>query len=326
MAANSVIYANTRAYSAYSSMLTEERYQRLLDCADGKELKKCLTEFGFEGETTDEMFTRAISDIYAYLNEGAPIEGVKLAILKKNDYHNAKVMAKCKYTRREITDDLLYLQGSVDVKRMKDCVLNDEYYLLPKPMQKALSEIDLRFSKGERTGRIIDILLNKATYEDIFATLGGKYPEMAEVFRAEVDFMNLSVALRVRKNGLDLSVLKDEWISGGSLSYADLEKITKDSAEEVALALRLAENRDMIVDAMKETDSDSFIDFERACDNYIIGLLKPYKNQTESYMLFYGYVLAKLYELKNVRIVCGGVKAGKDKSEIRAKLRDLYVG
>jgi vacuolar-type H+-ATPase subunit C/Vma6 len=307
-------------------MLTAERYQRILDCNGVAEVKKCLSEFGFEGETTDEMFTRALDGIYAYLTEGSPLETVRRAIVKKNDYHNAKVMAKCKYTRRQITADLLYPYGDVDVKRMEECVMNDEYALLPAPMAKALSEVDLRFSKGERSGRLIDCLLNQAMYEDIFATLGAKYGELAEVYQAEVDFANLSVALRIRKNGLPMSVLNEEWIGGGSLKKADFDKVIHASVEEAALALRNSKLKEIIVSALQETEKDAFIDFEKLADNYVITLLKKYRNDNGHYMMFYGYVLARLYELKNVRIAVGGVKAGKDKNETRAKLRDLYVG
>ena len=104
MSVTSVIFANTIAYSSFSSMLTPEKYQRLTDCANTAELKKCLSEFSYEGNTLDEMFAHASDGIYSCLNANSPVETVRLALLKKNDYHNAKVMAKCKYTRREISD------------------------------------------------------------------------------------------------------------------------------------------------------------------------------------------------------------------------------
>ena len=61
------------------------------------------------------------------------------------------------------------------------------------------------------------------------------------------------------------------------------------------------------------------------CMDETIALLKKYRGDTSHYMAFYGYVLARFYELKNVRIVCAGVKAGTDREQIKAKLRILYV-
>ena len=168
-------------------MLTAERYQRLSDCADNAELKKCLSEFGYTGDTVDGMLSRAADEIYAYLNDGSPIDTVRRVLLKKNDYHNAKAMVKCKYARREITPELLYPHANIDLSVMKECVLNDEYARLPAPMARALSQIDLRFSKGERSGRVADAVLTRATYEDIFGTLGKNYAELKEVFAAEVE-------------------------------------------------------------------------------------------------------------------------------------------
>lgn len=326
MSVDSVIYANTGAYSRAASMLTAERYQRLLDCKDVAELKKCLTEFGYEGSNVDEMFSHALDGIYADLESDSPIDCVRAALLKKNDYHNAKVMAKCKYTRREVTDGLLYPYGNIPSSHLKECVLNDEYGSLPLPMSEALEEIDLRFSQGERSGKLIDELLNKGMYRDIFRTLGGKYGDLKEVFQAEVDFLNLSVALRLRKNGLPMSELQAEWIDGGTLSDELAGVIVTGKEEEIANAFRGVKYRGSVEIALAESEKDAFIDFERLCDDYILSLLKRYRNEAEHYMLFYGYILARLYELKNVRIICGGVRAGKDRCEIKEKLRGLYVG
>lgn len=326
MSVSSVIYANTRAYSRTSSMLTAERYQRLLDCADMTELKKCLVEFGYEGDTVDEMFARALDGIYAELEKESPIDDVRAAILKKNDYHNAKAMVKCKYTRRPITDELLYPYGNLAAAEMKECLLNDDYDSFPLPMSEALSEIDLRFSQGERSGRLVDELLNRGMYRDIFQTLGGKYGDLKEIFQAEADFSNLSVAFRIRKNGLPVSELQAEWIDGGTVSQALAEKIVAGSEESVFDAFHDEKYREIVSVAWREREKDAFVDFERLCDDYIIERLKSYRNEAEHYMLFYGYILARLYELKNVRIICGGMRAGKGKKEIQGKLRSLYVG
>lgn len=325
MSVNSVIFANTGAYASFGSLLTTERYQRLLDCENTADLRKCLLEFSYEGGSIDEMFSNALNGIYGYLNENSPVEKVRLALVKKNDYHNAKVMAKCKYTRREITPDLLYPYGDVDTAKMQEWVLNDDYSLLPLPMGEALSEIDLRFSKGERTGKIIDELLTKAMYRDIFSTLGWRYGELKGVFQAEVDFSNMSVALRARKNGLPESALSEEFIEGGKLDYAQVSALYSGTEETLVNVLRDTPYREHAIAALKEIEDDALVDYEREADDFIIDMLKPYKNENGNYMLFYGYVLARLYELKNVRIVCGGVKAGKPKDEIRAKLRKLYV-
>ncbi len=328
MGGSSVIYANTGAYVALNGMLTAERYQRLLDCADDGELAKRLSEFGFEGERADDMLSRAQDAVYAYLDERSPVPAVRAALLKKNDYHNAKVMAKCKYARRTDFGALLYPHGGIDAEKMKEWVIKDDYSLLPGPMAAALADIDLRFAKGERNGRVVDCRLNRAMYEDIFGTLGHMYGEMKDVFRAEADLSNVSAALRVRRDGLGESDLREEFLPGGKIPYQTLCILLTGTPEKVRDAFSYGaqeEYRDIVSDAMNEAEKGAMPDFERVSDNFIIRMLRRYKNSNSHYMMFYGYVLARLYELKNIRMICVGVRAGEEKGKILAKLRETYV-
>lgn len=328
MGVSSVIYANTGAYVALNGMLTAERYQRLIDCTGDAELQKRLSEFGFEGDTTDEMLSRALDEVYAYLDERSPVEGVRAALLKKNDYHNAKVTMKCKYARREDFGALLYPHGGIDTDKMKEWVFKDDYSLLPRPMAAALADIDLRFSKGDRSGRVVDCRLNRAMYEDIFQTLGAGHGEMKGVFRAEADLCNVSAALRVRVNGLREADLAEEFLPGGQIPFDTLRVLLDGTPERVRDAFShgaAEEYRDIVSDAMSEAEKGAMPDFERVSDNFIIRVLKKYKDSNSHYMMFYGYVLARLYELKNIRIVCAGVRAGEPKKKIHAKLRETYV-
>lgn len=325
MGVNSVIFANTSASSRIGSMLTAERLQRLIDCQGTEELKKCLAEFGYEGETTDDMFAAALNGIYAYVRELSPVPAAGNAILKKNDYHNAKVMAKCKYARREITQDLLYPHGLIPAGTLKEDVLNDDYNLLPAPMRDALEEVDLRFSQGERNGRLIDCLLNRAMYADIFETLGKGCAELKEIFVLEADFANISSAMRIRKNGLPKAALDEEFIPGGQLPKGRVEALLEIAPENVASSYVLSEYKELIGLACGELTADALTEYERASDNLIIRKLRAYRNSASGYMMFYSYCLARVYELKNVRIIAGGVRAGDPKEKIKAKLRESYV-
>ncbi len=325
MGVSSVIYANTGAYVALNGMLTAEKYQRLSDCADDAELKKRLSEFGFEGDTTDDILLRAQDAVYAYLDERSPLPAVRAALLKKNDYHNAKVIAKCKYARRKDFDGLLYPHGNIPVSDMKEQIVKDDYSLLPPPMGEALAEIDLRFAKGERSGRVIDCLLGRAMYEDIFRTLGRGYEEMKAVFCKEIDLANISAALRVGANGLQEKDLREEFLPHGKVPFDVLCLLAGGKTEKVRDALSYSEYRDTVLDAMNESKQGAMPEFERESDNFIIRELRQYKNENSHYMMFYGYVLARLYELKNIRIICVGVRTKEDRGRLRAKLRETYV-
>ncbi len=326
MNVESVIYANMRASVHENALLSAEQYVRLSECKNSEEVVRYLSTLGYEGATADEMFRNAMDSVYAFLDECAPIPALCVAMKKKNDYHNAKVMIKCKYMRKAVPEELLYLNGNLDVVKMKDGILADNYADLPQPMAKALEEIDLRFYGGERSARLIDCLLTKATYEDMLA-VSAKFPAFRKLVVAEIDAANLSAAMRIRANGLAEKELATERIEGGSVPYAVLADML--TADEETVISRLAPFG--YAEAAKTAFSDlaqsrALRSFEKLADNVILSEVKKSRANYEDYMYFYGFVYARLYELKNVRLIAGGVNAGWDRQTMQERLRTLYVG
>lgn len=325
MAANSIIYANARVSANVCRMLTGDKLQRLIDCAAPSEALKYLNECGFEGDTLDALFKNEYDAIYSFMEETAPVPKIREAFLKRNDYRNAKILVKCKYTRREADKSLLFSYGNISVDKLKDYILSDTYAFLPDYMRRALEEIDTLFAQGERTGKTVDCLLTGAMYGDMLECVKG-YGKMSEVIKAEVDMNNLSMTYRVKKYSLGEGALEKEYIEGGKISLAELKKSLSSSEEDALKIFGVSPYLDIIKYLSNESASaQSTAGFEKLRDNYFVNLYKTYKADMSDYMMFYGYIYCRQIDLKNIRIACNLIKSGAAKEDIRSAMRELYV-
>jgi len=324
MAINSVVYASSRVAAGMSAMFTQDKMERLIDCPSLSSAVKYLNENGFEGGTVDEIFKNAYDCVYSFLEETAPVPKIKEAFLKKNDYLNAKILVKCKYSRREVDPALLMPHGNIECEKLKEYIFADNYSFLPSDMRRALENIDAAFAGGDRTGKTVDCLLTQAMYADILSTVKA-YQKIYGVFAAEADMANLSMAYRVKKYALGEGALEKEYISGGTITLSELKKAIS-SDEDVAKIFGISPYTDIIKYLADEASSSlSLSGYEKLKDNYFINLYKKYKSNISDYMFYFGYIHCRLEEVKNIRIACNYIKVGAAKEEIRKNLRDLYV-
>lgn len=324
MAVNSVVYANSCVSAVIGAMFTQDKFERLIDCSSVSDAVKFLNENGFDGTTLDEIFSSAYDSAYAFLAETAPVPKIRSAFLKKNDYMNAKILVKCKYSRKEVSPSLLFPYGNLPCDKLKDDIFSDSYYSLPDEMRLALEEIDTAFSQGDRTGKTVDCLLTKAMYADILSCVKD-YGKMKDVFSAEIDFANLSMACRIKKYSLGENAAEKEFISGGKIPLSELKRFISTGDDPVNI-FGVSPYLDIIKVLLEEgASSKSLTSYEKRRDDYFIDLYKKYKSSVSDPMFYFGYVHCRLEEVKNIRIACGLIRVKTSKEEIRANLRHLYV-
>ena len=69
----------------------------------------------------------------------------------------------------------------------------------------------------------------------------------------------------------------------------------------------------------------SAAEYEKWCDNKIIAIAKKSGFTAFGFDPVCAYYYAKLTEMKSVRIILAGLKSGADKSDIKERVRALYV-
>lgn len=321
----SALYAGARAKAWEARSLTPEVAARLLDCKREDETVKIMAELGYEGSGAEAMLKNETEKLYSFLIECSPDDEITACFLKKNDYHNAKALAKAKYSGGADCSFILIGHAAIEPKELKDYVFGDNYTFLPLPMKGALEAIDAEFARGERSPQFIDAELNKAMYSDITTLLEGKKREIAgRYFIAEIDLGNISAARRMANFGLKAEVRR-QYVPGGLISENDILRLAECRDEAVSEILAFTPYSGLAKYLQQAAfTGGALIAFERARDEYLLSLFKEVKYDIESADYFYGFIIKKLTEIKNLRLL-SALAAGADKAEVKERLRDIYV-
>lgn len=321
----SALYAGARAKAWQARSLTPEITSRLLECKRDEEIIKILAEMGYEGNSAEAMLKNETAKTYAFLTECSPDENITACFLKKNDYHNAKALAKAKYSGGSDCGHILNKYCEIEPKELKEYIFGDNYNFVPLPMKNALEAVDAEFARGQRSPQFIDAQLNKALYEDIMPLLEGKKREILKsYFTAEIDLENISAARRMASFGMKTE-LKRQFIGGGVISENDLLRLSEAQSDAISEILAFSPYSGLSKYLQEAALSGgALVSFEREKDEYMLSLFQGVKYDMESIDFFYSFILKKLMEIKNLRLL-SALASGADKAEVKERLRDIYV-
>lgn len=322
----SIEFANARIKALEKNLLTKERLTRLIDCSDLSEALRILAEVNYGGGLV--LDNPLLYDILLKEEEKKVTELVSSLIpdgfgfecfLMKNDYHNAKVYYKGRFTKG-INVNAIKPQGIFEVE---SAISSRVYSLLPDGMQEVLVELDKLSDKEEITPRVIDLALDRAYFKDVFKILKrSKTSVIQEYFRKLVDYTNILTMARIRLSGTSDRTLYSAYIEGGELSLKELYELLNGSENENLDKYRY--NKFAKVFSVVAEDN-SLISLEKLIDDELIGIFKKEKNDMFSPAPIAGYYVGKLIEIKIVRLILVCLSNGVDRKQIRRRLRESYA-
>lgn len=331
MSNKSPVYSNARVRVMENTFLNQEKFNRLVYSESVDEALRVLAESNYGGGTIAEngdyeKILRAEEDkVSAFMAESMPDGCGMESFLMKQDYHNAKALTKAKYMRLEDADFMLAPQGTVDIALLKESVFSDTYTRLPSVMAKALSEIDNARANGDKSPRTIDVILDKACYEDILRVAkAGKQKTIIRYWTACVDFANITTFIRCRREDEELRSFRKAFIAGGEIPLSTYESAFEATDEAVAEKFRYTSYGKIVYEAFSG-EANAMVAFERAQDNYLLEIFKRDRTDIFSLSPLAGFYVAKKQEIKVVRMILICVKNHVDTTQIKARLREYYA-
>jgi V/A-type H+-transporting ATPase subunit C len=323
MNSKSVIFSNARIKALENKLLTELQFGRLADSETAEDALKILSEYGYGSGAAadfDDALAAAERDAAELLRETA-VEGSGLFVfLTPLDYMNAKAIAKADIAGEDDYKRLLGPEGNISHAVLKEEMAGGKYSGLPKPMAEALTKIDGDRLNGKLTPRKIDAYLDRAAYCDVFGTLKrGRDEALLLYFKADADLKNIFSYFRAAAAKMSFSQFEESFIEGGTLGlklFAD----NFDKPAGILEALRYSPYKK----AATLFSEGSLAAAEAAADDYLLGVLKKHRNDMFSTAPVAGFYVAKMNEIKLIKMVYALIKNKAGKEAVRQRMRELY--
>ena len=317
-----LIFANARAKSKENNLMSEERLHRIVESKTVADAMRVLAEMNYAGGMTveGEDFYSLLSEeerlATAFVTEAAP-KGIGFeCFFMRNDYHNAKVLLKSKYGSIEDVSEMILPDGNISFAELKRRFEDGKTDFDPF-LDGAVKKIERLFAEGKGTPRAIDVEIDKAMYENVKSRMPSCDACIRRYFEAQVDLINIESWLRCQKIGP--SLFEGGFLTGGTISY----KQFYDCKGETDKFLKLVSSTDY--KPFVEKLSDSLTVYETARDDFLLKIISKDKADMFSVAPVLGYYLAKVNEVRILRVILVSIKNKIAPEEMKKRVRALYA-
>lgn len=326
---NDYIFLSTRVKAMERGLLTKERIEQMLDAHTTEEAAKVLVDCGYSemteitGTELDRILREKQQEIMADLGSSAPNKFVVDVFKLRYDYHNAKVLVKSEALGTE-QDDLLMEGGRYDRQRLAEDFRRDEMLAYSDIFRRGINRArEILGSTGDP--QQADFILDRAYFEEMTALAKASESDFLKGYVSLcIDVANLRSAVRASRLGKGPDFLSQVLVPGGAVSEQSLCAARGEELGTLFHTSRLAEAAEEGA-AKSAPGSGALTDFERMCDDAVMGYLSDGRRVPFGVEPIVGYLFARESEATIIRIIMTGRMAGLDRSIIRQRLRRTYA-
>ncbi len=322
---NNNFFANGRVAVLSSKLLTNDKFNKLIECGNLSEATRTMSELGYGDATLESAndyelaLHRELAHAVSTFVELSTDSFVTRYYMARYDYHNAKTLAKSKYNR---IDGISYCYefGTVAPAKLAEMINADNYSDLPTHMAEALSVIDNMHFAKEDNPRIIDLVIDKAMFADMcYCAQNAKYRAIGDIVECEVDTTNIITMFRARGLSMPQGQYIDMIVDGGSMDKQWF--VDNYSVDNELIVDRLYGSRYKVLAV--ECMESSIADAERMATNMRRALLAGTDVETLAPVL--SYYNSKIVEIDKIRYIMMCIKSGLDRETTKDRLKELYA-
>lgn len=321
----SIGYAVGRIRSLAKQPLAGTQLERLVAASDYEEARRILSEIGWTEADVQGVEAASVSLLEKtcrLIRSLSPDPLLTDSFLIRHDAQNLKLLFKARILETEAEG--LSGCGTIPVDTMAHAVMERDYVKLPEPFRRAMDELEKQTAL-KADPMLIDVRIDQALFQYIQERLKDSPSQAAiQYYRAKADFVNVLTFLRLRnisKPGLHFDAFL---VPGGALTPGTWRRVA-DEPERLP-SLFAAYGRHVQEALVKATvDKKALPALERAADDYLLSLFRPYRNEPFSIEVLLGHLLALERETAAVRLILAGKLNGFEPEQIRERLREAYV-
>ncbi len=301
--------------------------------SNGEELCRMLKDKGISvkddpksGSDYAQAFSSVLFDAYSFVFSDIPDKSLFAMFTYPYDCHNLKTALKYAIKGENGIRYMIPL-GSAFAESAEKAVMGGEKSEFPSNMAHAVKKARSEYVK-RRDPQIIDLMLDHACFEDIGLALRRKNAGfMDELFRLKTDIANIYTALRLLRRGCGKRRLPPEYVflPGGDIDASFFYGIfNRDGSEEAFVYALMHTKRSDIAYAIKSEKGDMGKTGKILEDIFIASVMRS-KNVVSGYETAVRYLTLAEYEVKNLRVLVAGKKAGAKPESIIERLYECYV-
>ena len=322
--ADKYIYAVARIRALEMSLMSQAAIEQLVATDSYKKAVQFIIEKGWgdsDNASMDENdILRAETDktwaaVAEMVNDMSVFDVIRLPDL----YHNLKAAIKT-VVAGKTPAHVFFDNAEIDGQKMLSIVSDKAWDRLPEHMRDCAREAwDCMAQAGD--GQMCDAVIDRGTLLAIMqAAKKADDRLLRDYAETTVAVADIKIAVRSMKTGKNKDFMKRAMAECNTLDIDRLATAAVAGMEEIERYLA-----DTAYAGGAEALSKSASAFERWCDNRIIETIKPQKYNPFTVGPIVAYILARLNEIKTVRIILTCKLNRLPEEAIRERVREMYV-
>lgn len=325
------MYCSPRIRSLENDIFGAEAFGALAEASSVDEIFSRLAERGVElkrdpdGSVNAEATVEGIFDDACYfISSVTPKPELYDFLRYPYDCNNLKAALKC-YFRKTDATSMLYSCGTVD-KQFAAKAVAGEKTAYPINMSRAVVEAMNVFSKTKNPQQI-DTILDSALYKDMLECAKGSGCGLfVDLVKTRLTLTNIMTCIRLMRMNMGQAgraILSDAVLPGGVFDEKFFLSAYDEGEGRLYDMLEFTDYGKFAAAAREQ--KDRFFSIEKTADDIYMELAKKAKMIPFGPEVAAGYLIAREYEVKNLRIILNAKRAGESAEIIRERLRACYV-
>lgn len=275
---------------------------------------------GADSNDIPDMLKSENGILWEYITDIAPDLSYFLPFYYENDFHNLKAVLKALLKGFDYKN-LVITPSTVDTELIAKAIRDDRFDILPDFMSavaKEAYEILTRTQDAQICDGIIDAACMRLQLECVNSL---KSDVIGKIIKTTVFYNNIKIALRSAKakktsEFLSMALVEDGFIPKKQLINAALAGVDK--------VLELLSKVDAVSGSQAaELYQNAPWRLEKFADELILKIALDCRSITMGIEPVVAYMIIKLNEIKNLRIIYSGVKTGQSINITEERLRDV---
>lgn len=323
-------YAAGRTRSLEVNLFGKAGLDRLFAAGSEQDLRLLMQEHHYPQEDFNKALREERAEAFKLLEQVAPEDGYRVALLLFADVHNLKFMLKenLKGDNQRSLNEMTYLlmlPSLIDPTRLYELIsgVRDESDG-PKwiiPLIAAGEEAYANSYEAASIDRTLDKIAHKLAAK-MAEQLDNKW--FTRYFALERDMINLETLLRVSHRSVSETIYKESLLPSGLISEETWQSLYEAEDEEIIKTL-VGTPYENFADYLENYgESGLAANFVRDRDQILIDHIEKGRHVLSGPELTLSYVLAREYEIKNLRIVDAAIRNRLSRERRNALRRDLW--